>query len=173
MELESQQTTLSPFSNVIIGRLDHHMAVDLVNKVVALSDNVVSVPCLKLDVRIKLIGIAEGTDDGRLMVIGNDSLLTTLSEKLTSLLFIKNAAPAWFSRRVDIRLVAANDPLTQLLRILPASILDSGIASEDAIFQLQFEIPYLSLSPNKKGVVFKGVLFSALIPRLCQEKQER
>ena len=163
VNLQREDAVHLPLLRIVVGHVDHQLAVDLLDEVIAVGDDVVLVPVVLLDGLRQFVGVAELLDDLRLVVRADDGLLAAQGEDAAAALVVEDAGVLVLA--VHVGLVAADDPLADLLRLLAAAILHAGVGEArigHAELELQLEIGRLAAAPDQKGVALGGILGGGL-----------
>ena len=119
VHLEGEQAFERSVLCVVIDEVDGDLAVDLLDEVVALGDDGVFMPLGIVDLHAVMFS---GEPLASLFV--HDDTLAVLDEDAAGTLFVDHAVIG--GRRMDVALVAADDPLADLGKFL-AAILDAGV----------------------------------------------
>ena len=131
---------------IVVGQIDRRDAVELLHQVIALGDDDVAVPVLLLERRRRCPSPRPFRRRPAACPRGHHDLLPALGEHAAPLLFVQRAGP--LACRVEIGLVAADDPLAHFL----AAILNAAVAADNLELGPQLEVADFALAPDEKRV---------------------
>ena len=122
------------------------------------SNNSVLVPVFLLDLLLDLIGVTNASSDllfERAILANQLSRFATQSQNASVAFAVENSGVSVTGFKVG--LISADDPL--LVGHFKTAVLNSGVAVDDLVLQLQFEIIYLAAAPDDKRVSFELFVF--------------
>lgn len=150
VSLEGEESGGAAFLKIVIGDIDGFQAIDEVLEVVAVGDNAVFVPVFLFDGFLDFGGVADGAGDFdfEFAVVANEFCgLSALSEDTAEGFAVEDSGVG--GACFEVGLVAADAPFPGEFE---ATVLDTGVSADHAVFEFEFEVIDFATAPDDEGI---------------------